>query len=120
MEYWKAYQKTQKYKKYRRTYSQKYRFLKRLELIDGLGGACVWCGIKDMRVLQLDKITGGHGKLRQTYSSTMQLYYSLLKNMEQTRKEWQILCANCNWIKRWRNNENPYQQPLNKENTIRY
>ncbi len=109
MEYWRSYQKTLKYKKYRRTYSKKYRRLKRVQILTELGGRCKGCGNSDTRVLQLDKIKGGHLKLMKEIKSTHQLYVKLLKNIEETKKEWQILCANCNWIKRYKNNENPYQ-----------
>lgn len=76
---------------------------KRIKLIKLLGGKCVRCGFTDIRALQLDHINGGGTKLTKGKYSTIISNY--LKNIEECKKEIQILCANCNWIKRHENEE---------------
>jgi hypothetical protein len=62
---------------------------------------CVQCGFSDIRALQIDHINGGGGKhFRESVSSAR--YY---KEMLVYPENYQILCANCNWIKRYTNNE---------------
>lgn len=57
--------------------------------------------ITDIRVLQLDHIEGS-GK-RQISSITSNFYLWLKRH--NFPPGYQILCANCNWIKRWENKE---------------
>lgn len=68
-----------------------------------LGGKCVRCGFSDERALQLDHINGrdkGKAKL-----NTQTAYSFLVRDPEEGRKIYQLLCANCNWIKRVVNRE---------------
>jgi hypothetical protein len=60
-----------------------------------LGGVCSSCGFSDMRALQIDHINGGGKKDRKKYR-TSDLYAKILRDST----GYQILCANCNWIKR--------------------
>lgn len=66
------------------------------------GGQCERCGINDVRVLQLDHINGGghRERVRNGNNSHTALYAGLRRP-----HEFQILCANCNWIKRYENDE---------------
>ena len=72
---------------------------------------CQKCGQHDKRCLQLDHINGGgcyeYGRTATSKFSSvkkMQLYY--IQHPEEARKKLQVLCANCNWIKRFTNGEN--------------
>lgn len=67
---------------------------------------CVRCGFKDKRALQFDHINGGGNKSRLDHSSTDQTYLSYLLDPA-LKEKIQVLCANCNWIKKDENNENP-------------
>ena len=77
----------------------------REKLICLLGGKCVNhmknYGVKctDMRVLQIDHINGGGCKERLKCHSEI---YRLINKLptEEIKKRYQILCANCNWIKK--------------------
>lgn len=61
-----------------------------------LGGACEVCGVNDMRALQFDHPNGkGNGE------SGDKLVSKVFKNPSQ----YQILCANHNWIKRFERGE---------------
>lgn len=65
-----------------------------------LGGKCVRCGFSDSRALQLDHINGGGLRDKR---STATRYRQILSG--KSVGEFQLLCANCNWIKRAENGE---------------
>lgn len=70
-----------------------------------LGSKCVMCGFSDRRALQIDHINGGGSKERKIKYGRSAFDY-ILKEILGGSKKYQILCANCNWIKRAINNEN--------------
>ena len=76
------------------------------------GSKCGNCGLADPRVLQIDHVNGGgtqeHEKLRNSG-----VYRRALKYPE----NYQLLCANCNWIKRSERNENVKRKGSNVSNT---
>ncbi|MFA5365960.1 MAG: hypothetical protein WC325_12325, partial [Candidatus Bathyarchaeia archaeon] len=66
-----------------------------------LGNKCTICGFDDPRALQIDHINGnGH-----TESRKIGLRAIRLKIIQGDTKNYQLLCANCNWIKRSENGE---------------
>ena len=65
------------------------------------GGRCERCGNNDSRVLQLDHINGGG-----TAHNRKVKPLGVAKAALRTPELFQVLCANCNWIKRFDNNEN--------------
>lgn len=77
---------------YHRSYYLEARF-KTLEL---LGGACKRCGFADWRALQIDHVKGNGAEERRTIKNN----YSMLKRVREYPEDYQLLCANCNWIKR--------------------
>ena len=105
--YLKNYFKTDKGRTVLRRSMKKYRDKTRLNLINLLGGpVCVRCGFNDIRALQIDhKNGGGVRETRKIGNFPMTLKY--LKNPKSAKEKLQILCANCNWIKRCVNNELP-------------
>ncbi len=68
------------------------------------GGKCVRCGFTDYRALQLDHIHRAKEKRNGHFRAGQGLYASILRG-EQDTSEFQLLCANCNWIKRVENKE---------------
>ena len=80
----------------------------KLQAFEILGGICP-CGFSDWRALQLDHINGGGTKARKHCSNKTDcalVYYNwIIKNPDEAKKVFQLLCANCNWIKRFTNNE---------------
>lgn len=69
-----------------------------------LGGKqCVICGCLDVRCLQFDHINGGGCKESRIMGNKMLKHY--INNPEEAKAKLQVLCANCNWIKRYINNE---------------
>jgi hypothetical protein len=72
-------------------------------LFERLGGACKRCGFKDERALQIDHIHGGGKKeIGKGYGYKYFLKLLALPNLFEL---YQLLCANCNWIKRAENGE---------------
>lgn len=71
----------------------------KLRILNTLGGKCTRCGDLDIRVLQIDHIFGG-GKLEiESYKGDLRVYYRhILEDIDS--KKYQILCANCNTIKK--------------------
>ena len=64
-----------------------------------LGGKCNRCGITDIRVLQVDHVNGGGNQERKQLRGSWHLYENILQTLD--NKNYQLLCANCNWIKRY-------------------
>lgn len=88
-------------KEYWREYAHKWRFNKRIKMLDFLGGKCVKCGFGDYRALQIDHINGGGYTELKSMGN-----HGVYKNVYIHPENYQLLCANCNWIKRFVNNEN--------------
>lgn len=83
------------------------RHQRKLEVIKKLGGKCVRCGFSDIRALQIDHINGNGRKELMSFKSHRD---ALIRNILQLsanemNTKYQLLCANCNWIKRFENNE---------------
>lgn len=75
---------------------------KRMQLLQFLGGKCIKCGFSDSRALQVDHINGGGVKEYKKIGLS-----AMYKRVFEHRQDYQILCANCNWIKRFENQEWP-------------
>src|SRR3990167_2323101 len=70
---------------------------------DILGNKCVRCGFDDMRALQIDHINGGGGRRKRLFGEiTMTNYRKIVAGDSRT---FQLLWANCNYIKRVENGE---------------
>ncbi len=72
----------------------------RLSALEKLGNQCARCGFKDVRALQIDHINGG-GELERKILSQYQLHKKVLAGTT----EYQLLCANCNFIKLFEDRE---------------
>jgi len=59
-------------------------------------------GCVDRRCLQVDHVLGGGCRERKTkFKNAFAVYFDVLRNPQ----KYQLLCANCNWIKRQKANE---------------
>lgn len=77
-----------------------------------LGGECVRCGFTDPRALQIDHVNGGGTREHRTIGNSA-VYRKVLAG----EPGYQLLCANCNWIKRAENDENySLSEPVNRLN----
>jgi len=75
---------------------------RRAKVLEFLGGQCVVCGFSDTRALQIDHINGGGNKERRESPSCFSYWKKI---MSTPSGKYQLLCANCNWIKRASNEE---------------
>ena len=78
---------------------------KRTEIINILGGECIKCKFSDIRALQIDHIDGGGHIQQKQMGGRYYVYKYYLENKDLIKNELQLLCANCNWIKREENKE---------------
>lgn len=76
------------------------------QVYDLLGRFCARCGFSDSRALQIDHIHGGGNKEKRELKtrSDSRLFLHILQHTN-PKDVYQILCANCNWIKKHENNE---------------
>lgn len=88
----------------------------RRKILRILGDKCVRCGFSDWRALQVDHVNGDGNKERsgKQFDREYRGYrshnnYSLLNAIQESLRngenKYQLLCANCNWIKKYENNE---------------
>jgi len=103
-EYGQKYAKVwrERHKDYVREYQRKLRRKWKLKAIKSLGGKCVKCGFSDFRALQIDHIERSTEKEKRRMGNTE--YYKQIILESQSGK-YQLLCANCNWIKRYEKGE---------------
>jgi hypothetical protein len=74
----------------------------RMRAIDTLGGpVCVRCGFNDVRALTIDHRNGGGTQHRRSVKSLWSIYKHVIDHPE----DYQVLCWNCNYIKRVENGE---------------
>ncbi len=102
--------------------STRRQYLLRLHIITNLGGRCnnpecKWLnedgtmGCTDIRALQIDHIDGDGNKQLRSGRGGGLVYYRIVRDdikysaLSNTRCWYQLLCANCNWIKRHTNHE---------------
>ena len=75
----------------------------KVQCFEKLGSKCCHCGYDtDERALQIDHVHGGGTKERKKLRSTRALYKKVLAD---TQGNYQLLCANCNQIKKHENEE---------------
>jgi hypothetical protein len=84
----------------------------RTKVVEKLGGQCSnpdcrhlnsdgTLGCKDFRLLQIDHVFGGGEAERKT----LHIQAFLKKVLADTSGKYQLLCASCNWLKRYLNHE---------------
>lgn len=88
---------------------------KKAEIFEALGGKCVRCGFSDIRALQIDHIHGGGRNEIQRMG--WPAYY---KKVLDASEGYQLLCANCNWIKRSERKESAKGRPRGLPLTAKY
>lgn len=70
------------------------------EIFKLLGNQCTHCKIKDKQVLQIDHVYGGGNKERKAIGNPISYYKKILEKIKFGSQDYQLLCANCNIIKR--------------------
>lgn len=83
----------------------------REQILDILGRACIHCGFDaDARALQIDHINGGGSQECKKLPYGIPYYRRILESVQASRGEYQVLCANCNAIKRMEEREHGERQ----------
>ena len=77
--------------------------LRRIEVIKFLGSKCVKCGFDDERALQVDHVNSDGFKDKNISASKR------FARIQETPERYQLLCANCNWIKRVEKEEHSWR-----------
>lgn len=85
---------------YYRTWRRKKEKELRLAVLNKYGHKCNRCSLDDYRALQIDHVKGGGTKDSKLNKAS---YYKRV--LHDTKGTYQLLCANCNWIKRFENEE---------------
>ena len=110
--YLKDKDRKERHQKYVRESIQKLR----KEILELLGNRCKLCGFSDFRALQIDHVNAGGRKHRRQYPSRCTYYRKILAEIKAGSKEYQCLCANCNEIKRVKNEEYGIRGMVNDSN----
>jgi hypothetical protein len=86
-----------------KAYLRLYRKKLKDQIHAALGSKCNACGFSDARAMQIDHINGG-GRMERarmdTKSYLVHLNRLLVNDPQTFFARYQLLCANCNWIKR--------------------
>ena len=83
------------------------------QLFKILGGKlCTGCGETDERCLQFDHKNGGGIADVKKHGSSREMYRYYIANPDLAKEVLEVKCANCNWKKKFDNNENSYQTKL--------
>lgn len=92
--------------KQRREYANK-----KLGFLKYLGAKCVRCGFSDWRALEMDhKASDGVVDRHIRFKNQTSMYYYYLKHPEEAKQRLQLLCANCNAIKKFEAGEFRYRR----------
>jgi len=93
--------------------SKRYRLKRKREIFQLLGNKCAnpfnlphpdWCN--DPKILQIDHIRGnGYKKRKACGCNPYKIYNEILREIMIGSKDYQLLCPNCNWLKRIKNKE---------------
>lgn len=86
-------------------YYVNYHLRKRLKALEILGNKCVICGFDDVRALEIDHIEGGGNAERKSGMHSTKLHNTIIKSPVESKKKYQLLCANHNRIKKYENGE---------------
>lgn len=90
-----------RYRRYAEDYktrAREYNDRMKAAVYDLLGRKCVECGMEDVRALQIDHVSGSGCQDRK--KSRSNYYKHVLQGILSSPGKYQVLCANCNWIKR--------------------
>lgn len=77
----------------------------RNEILMLLGNKCVRCGFDNKWALDIDHVNGQGTKERKSFKHSLSYLLHILKELKSGSHEYQILCANCNRIKKHENHE---------------
>ena len=100
---------------YIKNYNKEYRRRIRISVLEILGGKCIKCNFEDKRALQIDHIKGGGNRERKEkrfLGQGKQYYKEVMESVLKQENKYQLLCANCNWIKKHDEHEHKWNQQV--------
>ncbi len=103
------------YLEYKKSYGLRQNHQLRDALFNILGRVCLDCGIIDERVLTFDHIHNDGMKDRRESKSNRTNYRKYRDNPELCKQRLQVLCFNCNWVKRL---DVLQEKMMNKEDSL--
>lgn len=118
-EYYKKRWKEPEYRQRNRELRYKSLVKYRTLVFDTLGRKCNECSFSDVRALQIDHVNGDGFKEKVEGKRRATNYFKIYNSLLNSENRFQVLCANCNWIKRHENNEQskrPYKLVDNSKN----
>ncbi len=72
------------------------------ELLKEVGGKCALCDFADFRALQIDHIADdGHLENLSFRLNSVNFKRHVIESIRRNEGRYQVICANCNWIKEW-------------------
>ena len=80
----------------------------RNECTEILGSKCIKCGFSNKIALCVDHISGGGRKEQKKFGGSYIM--KILKKIKSGSKEYQLLCCNCNQIKKMENKEDTFRK----------
>ena len=86
---------------------RKYYLILKMQVLEVLGGKCIRCGNADHRCLQIDHVNGGGTKDIRQFKSVQDYFREVIRSSKNHEGKYQLLCANCNCIKRCEKHEVP-------------
>lgn len=98
-----AYKRKEDYRRNQAILRRNRNIRQRAEIIELLGSECKRCGFNDIRALVIDHVYGGGTAERRKYGGNF--YTKVLPQVKDRSDKYQLLCCNCNEIKRKENHE---------------
>jgi len=80
---------------------RKYYYKIKSQIFEILGNKCSRCGFSDLRVLQIDHKFGKGNEDRKYKNASYKYYRLILEKLKANSQDYQLLCANCNIIKKF-------------------
>lgn len=80
---------------------KRYRKNLRIETINAYGGRCVCCGEGTWQFLTIDHPKGDGQRDREPHRKITGQFYAWLKKQGYPKGYYQVLCMNCNWVRRY-------------------
>ena len=117
-QWWQGYRERRK-ERGRITERRKYRETRialREQVLALFGSACPRCGYSaDHRALQIDHVNGDGARERQEGGYSLSWYRGVLRSVQAGEQRYQVLCCNCNWLKRYEDGTTGHdQKPISR------
>jgi hypothetical protein len=87
-------------------------------VLHSLGDKCCRCGFADHRILQIDHVFGDGHHLSKIIQPNSQRFYKLV--IQNPGGRFQLLCPNCNWLKRCERREHYRHVELIDQKTAQF